>query len=247
MGARPGGSSCDSLAGGGPGRSRWSGAGGALSLEVCRAIRAVLADDSIPACASRRAAARLSEAREAFWFVREGATAVERSEDRKRLRWWTFAGGRANAELATRLTAHGLHVVAADDLGLTVAGSTRVEELRRAAGDTNVAMQPDQRRLEAVKFHEAVPSDALGSMVVSRDADTEAVAVATAEPVEVAGGDLRPHGFFCALRVAQPFEGGTRARLVMLLGAELTSASPMMHVSAQPERPGTTALPRRRF
>jgi hypothetical protein len=115
--------------------------------------------------------------------VHDGTTAVERSDDRNRLRWWTFAGARANGELAARLTAHKLHVTAADDLALTVVGPANVEDLRKAAADPSVAPAPDHR-LEAVKFHEAVPVDLLGEMVVSRDADPDAVAAVNEEPIE---------------------------------------------------------------
>jgi ATP-dependent helicase Lhr and Lhr-like helicase len=85
------------------GRSRWSGPGGALSLEVCRAIRSTLCQTAVPSEATRRASARLAELREDHWFVRERATTALEIPRTDRTRWFTWAGGRANAGLTRRL------------------------------------------------------------------------------------------------------------------------------------------------
>ncbi len=170
-----------------PGRSRWSGAGGALSLEVCQAIRRVLVGGQTPDCCSRRAERQLAELREAHWFTRDGITSAEQLPDRARTRWWTWAGGRANSELARRLAGEGPRVISADDLSVTVAGLAEGSELRtKAAAARKAEPQVEPRRLEAIKFHAGVPVNALETMCHIRDGDAEAVGQVLDEPAESA-------------------------------------------------------------
>jgi ATP-dependent helicase Lhr and Lhr-like helicase len=164
-----------------PGRSRWAGAGGALSIEVCHAIRRVLASDTVADGATRRAARQLQTLRETFSFTREGRTTLERDHERQRSRWWTFAGGRANAELAHRCGAAGLGIGGIDDLGLTIFGMPATDLVKTSAASPVVAPTVDPRRLDAIKFHEAVPDRALEDMVRARDADPVGVATTTSE------------------------------------------------------------------
>jgi ATP-dependent Lhr-like helicase len=170
-----------------PGRSRWMGAGGALSFEVCQSIRAVLASSEPIPDASRRAGARLDELREAYWFAREGMTSAEQLAN-NRTRWWTWAGGRANSQVAARLGAGGQRVVSADDLSVTVAGAVTGSELRAtvlAAGD--VPLRIDARRLDAIKFSAAVPPLELSRLCELRDADPRSLERTLQEPSETVG------------------------------------------------------------
>jgi len=148
-----------------PGRSRWMGAGGALSIEVCHAIRRVLVGAVAPDCATRRAAAQLELLHETFWFAHEGRTTLERDRERRHSRWWTFAGGRANAELSDMPPA---------------------ERLTASAASPITVSEVDPKRLDGVKFHEAVPEYALGEMVRARDADHVGIATALSEPMVLA-------------------------------------------------------------
>jgi len=116
-----------------PGRSRWMGAGGALSTEVCHAIRRVLVKEVVPDGTTRRAAGQLEVLRAAFWFAHEGRSTLERDHERRRSRWWTFAGGRANAELSDRCRAAGHTVAGVDDLGLTILGMPPAQRLTASA------------------------------------------------------------------------------------------------------------------
>ena len=169
-----------------PGRSRWMGAGGALSIEVCHAIRRVLAGEAVPEGATRRAAGQLEVLRETFWFAHEGKTTLERDRERRRSRWWTFAGGRANAELSDRCRVAGHAVAGVDDLGVTILGMPPAEQLTGSAESPITVSEVDRKRLDAVKFHEAVPDDALEEMVRARDADPIAIATALSEPMVLA-------------------------------------------------------------
>jgi ATP-dependent Lhr-like helicase len=173
------------------GRSRWSGAGGALSVEVCHAIRSVLAHPGPPAVASRRACSRLDELHERFCFVREGHTSLQADGDRGQSRWWTFAGGRANSGLRARLEAAGVRSNGCDDLGVSLLGTPLADELRAAARTEGRAEAVDQRRLAAIKFNEAVPEQRLREMLRARDLDLRAIDIARGEPLDAVGTDGR--------------------------------------------------------
>jgi ATP-dependent Lhr-like helicase len=166
-----------------PGRSRWTGSGGALSLEVCHAIRRVLADGDVPTAASRRAAEELARLRAAYWFVEDARTTLELDRERHRTRWWTFAGGRANADLADRCRAAGLTIAATDDLGLTLTAIVPAADVSRAAAHPATRRPVDPKRVDAIKFHEAVPDADLAEMINARDADPHAVFTVVSEPL----------------------------------------------------------------
>lgn len=86
-----------------PGRSRWSGDARPYSYELSDAIRRVLLGaDPVGVQLSERARQRLAAVRVAFEpRVREDATVV--APEGSRLRWWTFAGAKANAVLTAAL------------------------------------------------------------------------------------------------------------------------------------------------
>jgi len=80
------------------GRSRWLGAGAMLSRELCGEIRALLTEKRESPAWSKRATERMESLfAEYSWVAGEGTFLVH-SEDG--LRWWTFAGLRANMALA---------------------------------------------------------------------------------------------------------------------------------------------------
>jgi len=167
------------------GRSRWSGAGGALSIEVCHAMRRLAAGGATKGVLSRRASDHLAGVREALWFVKDGQTSLSREHDRSRTRWWTFAGGRANATLRGRLEHAGIRTSGSDDLGMGLVGMPSPQDVRAAAA-VAAPQRVDARRLEAVKFADAVPDALLASMIAARDDDDPAVDRALAEPVVLA-------------------------------------------------------------
>ena len=167
-----------------PGRSRWGGSGGALSIDVCHAMRAVAASEHVPASASARARGALAEIRESFWFVAEGRTAIERDEKRSRSRWWTFAGGRANSEFRGRLEAAGIKTSSHDDLGISMLGQPSTIDVAAAARSEQPTAEIDWRRVEAVKFHQAVPTKELKAMLSARDQDPDGLARCVAEPID---------------------------------------------------------------
>lgn len=112
-----------------PGRSRWAGAGGALSIEVCHASGA-------------------------FSRVSHDAAGIATS--------------------------------GADDLGLSLLAMTPVETLQAAVARDDGTVAVADARLDAVKFQEAAPRDALERMVAAREEDRAGLARVLAESILVA-------------------------------------------------------------
>jgi ATP-dependent helicase Lhr and Lhr-like helicase len=80
---------------------RWMGSPVLLSEALCQAMRDVLVQDSQGATWSKRAHAVMEELRQAHPFLHDGPAPLVSDTDR--VKWWTFAGGRANNLLATLL------------------------------------------------------------------------------------------------------------------------------------------------
>lgn len=176
-----------------PGRSRWTGSGAALSVEVCHAIRSVLCgDERLEGHVTRRAVSKLEELRGEYDWVAEGRTTLVHETQRSRSRWWTFAGGRANAAVAAQLDASGIPTVAVDDLGIGIRTHVGHADLVDAIGrlDPEAERRVDRRRLDAVKFGSCVPDSMLEHMLTARDGDAGAVMEVKAEPVRTASSQL---------------------------------------------------------
>lgn len=111
------------------GRSRWFGAGRALSAELCDAMRDVASGvDPEGITLTERARAGLVDARSEFSFARSDRTSVV--IEPTRARWWTWAGQRANATLSDTLG--DLATTRGDDLSIGLdpvrASSTAIKE-----------------------------------------------------------------------------------------------------------------------
>jgi ATP-dependent Lhr-like helicase len=169
-----------------PGKSRWAGSGAALSAEVCRAMRRVVGSSSdASADLTARGSAKLAAVREEFAGMAEGRTSLVRDE-RDRARWWTFAGGRANAALAQGLNDHGLRVTALDDLSIGLRGPVSLEALQQAIAAMSTApprAQASEPELQGLKFSECLPAQLALDVLTRRRADPEAVRETLAEPV----------------------------------------------------------------
>lgn len=169
-----------------PGKSRWAGSGGALSVEVCHAIRRLLVSRERPKATTRRSSVQLDLLRAEFPFAAESRTVLERDQARQRTRWWTFAGGRANAELSRRCAAAGIAVSGVDDLSIGLMGMPPLEAVKAAVADPVMVWDVPPARRDAIKFSEAVPDVALDAMVRARDSDPDGVELVLSESVTVA-------------------------------------------------------------
>ena len=173
-----------------PGKSRWSGAGRALSWEVCQAIRAVLCgDDQLAPHLSNRATTKLAELHDEYDWARADGTTLLREPARSRSRWWTFGGARANRALAHALDKAGVATMAVDDLSIGLRSAAPVDAIKAiadAADPATLRTPVEPRRLDAIKFASCVPDAALQRMISERDADEPAVARVLREPIRLA-------------------------------------------------------------
>src|SRR4051794_8352026 len=101
----------------------------ALGSVVARGIREVLAGtDPATVELSARAREKLSELRAAQPWAAAGATTVV-VDDRGRVRWWTFAGWKANLALARQVDTLRATVASIDDLSVALDATVDVQTL----------------------------------------------------------------------------------------------------------------------
>jgi len=163
------------------GRSRWLGPGQPLSFRHCQAIKAVLISEAHSANYSRRAAEEMSNAREEFAFLSEGATTALTSQSEGRTYWWTFAGLRANAALSDAMRGLSGVDALADNLAIRIGGGSKAGEMEsiRAA----VRQDPPRggscvevaKAIEDLKFSACLPASLAKFMLSIRLSDPEAV------------------------------------------------------------------------
>src|SRR5690606_34232995 len=167
------------------GRSRWLGAGRPLHFELCRAVRRVLTQGEVPERLTSRAMAKLEALRTEFAWIDESSTQVVRDEAGE-LRWWTFAGQRANRTLGRLLG--GLRAEAPREENLSIrlsdtASPDGLEAALRASGHTP-ALDGEirQEALDGLKFSECLPVDLARRLLVEREADLGSVERVISEP-----------------------------------------------------------------
>ncbi|MTE21676.1 DEAD/DEAH box helicase [Streptomyces sp. TRM43335] len=171
----------------GGGVAKWTGGGIAgLSYELTRAMREVLLGVDPPVSLTRRAEARLSEAREADApdRVHPGGTLVTRAGNDTR--WWTWAGYRANATLAATLPSIADPVQRPDDRSVRLREDLTPEMWRAAfdsVGEHLVFPDVDPRAVRGLKFSAALPEHLAVATVAARLADFDGARAVLAEPV----------------------------------------------------------------
>lgn len=165
-----------------PGRSRWIGDGTPLSFELCRSMRAVLAGARVPARLSARARGALEGLRDELSWVRQDATSLVRDGDR--VRWWTFAGLRANAELEWRLGQLARRSSGTDNLSVPLDPRVTLEALTGTlAGPPPGAFPVAPEAIDGLKFNECLPEEAAAAVLAQRLRDPRAVRACREEPI----------------------------------------------------------------
>lgn len=148
-------------------------------------MRACLSSSDIPARLTRRGTQTLESLREEFWWVEDGSTAVV-VDKRGNQRWWTFAGLRANAELADRLGDLSRGSRSRDNLSIGLAsGATAVDvdSQLRSLHQTASSQVSHCTPCELPKFAECLPLDLASSTVAVRYTDADSVATVLSEPI----------------------------------------------------------------
>ncbi|MFR9777774.1 DEAD/DEAH box helicase [Micromonospora sp. MS34] len=159
-----------------------------LSYRIVRTIRDILLGGDPPVALTGRAANRLAGLREEFAsLVHPGGTLVVRDGDGE-LRWWTWAGFRANATLISTLSELADPTQRYDDASIRLRPDLSREMLR--AGLTDAAGRiclPDvnDKALDGLKFGAALPHRLAVATLASRLADVPAAQAVLAEPVRL--------------------------------------------------------------
>ncbi|MFE2912594.1 DEAD/DEAH box helicase [Kitasatospora indigofera] len=173
----------------GGGIAKWSGNGIAgLSYELTRSMREVLLGSDPPVALTRRTQARLQQLRdeEAPDSVHPAGTVVTRFGDD--VRWWTWAGFRANSTLAATLSAVADPIQRPTDRYVRLREDLTAEMWQRArasAGDGLVFPDVDRRAVKGLKFSAALPERLAMATVAARLADFPGAAAALAEPARL--------------------------------------------------------------
>jgi len=167
------------------GRARWHtpgvrGAGFALT----RAARDVLLGTDPPVALTDRARRKLAEVRDRqLATVHPGGSVVVRSDD---IRWWTWAGYRANATLSATLSDLADTTRRVDDASLRLRADLTPDMWRAGTGDAASRLclpEVDDRALAGLKFGDALPHRLAMATLAARLADPNSAATVLAEPV----------------------------------------------------------------
>lgn len=171
----------------GGGKARWTAAGLAgLSFDLTRAMRGVLLGADPVVGMTRRAQDRLAEIRdEDAHVVRRGSTVITRMPSGD-LRWWTWAGFRANATLASTITSLADPVQDHRDAYLRLRRDLTPEEWKEGAADAAERLSlPDinPKALAGLKFNSALPERLATATLAARLADVPGALAVLGEPV----------------------------------------------------------------
>lgn len=170
------------------GRARWNGFGAerVRSFTLARAARDVLLGQNPPVRLTGRASSRLTEARDRYLgTVHPGGTVITRLADGD-VRWWTWAGHRANATLTASLpyamAPHGRF----DDQCIRLREDLTPAGWKSVTADAASALclpEVDGRAVRGLKFGEALPPRLAVATLAARAADEEGARTVLTEPV----------------------------------------------------------------
>ncbi|MFC5182467.1 hypothetical protein [Actinomadura harenae] len=173
-----------------PGKARWFGAAvGGTSFELSRACRSVLLGESPEVELTDRAVRGLAEARDDdVGSVHPGGLVISR--DGEDVRWWTWAGYRANAVLAATLAGVTDEKQRFQDDWIRLRSDLTRDIWRSGVTDAAERLclpDVDERALRGLKFSEALPERLAMATLAARLADLENAAAVLDEPVRFMG------------------------------------------------------------
>ena len=163
----------------GGGKARWHTPGiGAASFELTRAVRDVLIGADPPIKMTKRAQIALAEEREDHSCeIHPGGTVITRSKSD--IRWWTWAGYRANATLAATLSELTDEKQRVDDVSIRLRTDLSRAMWLAAIADADQRLclpDVDERALVGLKFNEALPHHLAMTTLSARLADLDGAA-----------------------------------------------------------------------
>ncbi|MHA6618930.1 helicase-related protein [Pseudonocardia sp. DLS-67] len=156
------------------GRARWNSGGiGGAGFALSRSVRAVLLGDEPPVRLTSRAEKVLAEVRDTeLSTVHPGGTVIARHG--ADMRWWTWAGYRANATLTSTLAELTDGVQPFDDASIRLRADLTPTTWRSGTTDAVQRLclpDVDDRALEGLKFSEALPATLARLTLAARMAD----------------------------------------------------------------------------
>ncbi|MEU2206444.1 DEAD/DEAH box helicase [Streptomyces hygroscopicus] len=173
----------------GGGRARWGGVGitRGASYELARAAREVLLGATPPVALTRRAERALAQAREAsIDLVHPGGTVIMRGGRDTNVRWWTWAGYRANATLAATLTSVADPLQRPTDAYVRLREDITPQEWKKAVaeGAEHLCLPSvDPRALAGLKFSAALPQRLAEATLAARLADLDGASAVLGAPI----------------------------------------------------------------
>src|SRR5262245_48409730 len=171
------------------GRSRWVGASQPMHLGLCQAIAEVLGGAESTVNLSKRAQAKLQEARADHPWVEKGSTALIRRPSGV-VEWWNFAGRTLNAVLAEHFRQLGIEA-ACDQVQVIFPVNADLRAIRSAiqqiisAAAPVVAVPHAPHDLPELKFSACVPDHLLTHMLATQMDPSSALEVLCAQGCHV--------------------------------------------------------------
>ena len=161
------------------GRTGYRGASQPQRFELSQSIGSVLGGEEPGVALSRRAADQLETSRQEFHGYRPDEATLIRHHPDGRTDWWTFAGLRANLELAARLGPLCRSAGQRDNLSIGLVDDTSTEEVRGALGELTPVddlLDLGEEATGGLKFAHCIPEWLADSIVLARINDRDAVA-----------------------------------------------------------------------
>lgn len=164
------------------GGSRWFGSSRALHAKLARTVERVLATGDTGVTLSRRAEATFDSLRDALSFV-DGET-LPLVKEGDEIRIWSFAGGRANAMLASGLRAAGIAVRSFDNFSVIARGGDDLSFIKVLdAFELEDCRAPVPARAVAqMKFGSCLPDSLAEEVLRVRFSDADAVDICLQRP-----------------------------------------------------------------
>ncbi|MFZ0160081.1 MAG: DEAD/DEAH box helicase [Kineosporiaceae bacterium] len=158
----------------GGGKAKWHSPGmGGDHFEMTRAARSILLGNEPPVSLTTRGATALVAVREKYLTtVHPEQTVIARVDDD--VRWWTWAGHRANATLSATLSGLTDATQRIDDASIRLRNHVTPALWKRAVGDAAQRLCPpliDERAVAGLKFNEALPAWMAEITLAARSAD----------------------------------------------------------------------------
>ena len=170
----------------GGGRARWMTMGWAgLGFELTRAMRDVLLGTDPPVTLTTRATDRLAVVRdERRGLVHPGGNVIARTSSGD-VRWWTWAGFRANATLAATLSGIADPIQRFDDQHIRLREDLTPQMWRDGTADASERLclpEVSEKALVGLKFSDALPKRLALATLAARLADLDGARAVLAEP-----------------------------------------------------------------